>query len=106
MENKKPQAGFNDLKIRSQFMENKKITEKREGLENILYLEIKFTKNTKFKFGVYSEGMFFYYATYRKKSFELSFFAKKDCSELFPTEKLSEILNIINYKKYFDLLVF
>lgn len=74
---------------------------KKDKLETALFQEL--PKKTKFKLGVYSEGMFFYYANYKNLSFELGFFADKDCSELFPTEKIETLLSSINYKKYFSL---
>jgi hypothetical protein len=77
---------------------------KKDKLETVLFSEL--PKKTKFKLGVYSEGMFFYYSNYKNLSFELGFFADKDCSELFPIEKIETILEIIDYKKYFSLSKF
>lgn len=80
-----------------------KVTKKYK-IETALFSEL--PKNTKFKLGFYSDGMFFYYTNYKNLSFELGFFADKYCSELFPIVKIETILQYIDYKKYFSLSKF
>lgn len=88
---------FNELKIDSKFTKINK-------LKDALLSEM--PKKTKFKFGVYSEGMFFYYANHKNLAFELGFFVNKNCGEIFPTERMEDMLSFVDYKKYFSLSKF